>query len=132
RGGPAESSATRQKRMPRRQSRTWRAPKGDARRRRAARGYGVAVPECRGVAPAPVAAPGVPSTQAPDRARSFRNLRKDAMRLLAVIAFAQQGEEVGHDEERRRGGEQQAADDGARQRGVLLLAWPADRHRNHA
>src|SRR5712672_3253266 len=92
--GPADNAATHQKRVPRRQSRIWRAPKGDARRRRAARGYGVAVPECRGVALAPVAAPGVPSTQASDRARAFRNLRKDAMRLLAVIAFAQQGEEI--------------------------------------
>src|SRR5205809_6692214 len=49
---------------------------------------------------------------------SFRNLRKDAMRLLAVIAFAQQGEEIGHDEERRRGREQQAADDRSEERRV--------------
>ena len=51
---------------------------------------------------------------------------------LAVVALAQHGEQVGHDQQRGRRCEQQAADHGARQRGVLLLAGAADRHRDHA
>ena len=51
---------------------------------------------------------------------------------LSVVALAQHGKQVRHDQQRCRCREQQAADDGARQRGVLLLAGAADRHRDHA
>ena len=59
-------------------------------------------------------------------------LREDAVRGLAVVAFAQHGEEVWHDEQGSRCREQKAADDGARECGVLLFTRTADRHRDHA
>jgi hypothetical protein len=41
-------------------------------------------------------------------------LRKDALRGFAVVALAQHGKEIGHDEQGRRRREQEPADDGAR------------------
>jgi len=50
---------------------------------------------------------------------------------FSIVAFAQHGEQVRHDQQCCRGREQKAADDGARKRGVLFLAGAADRHRDH-
>src|SRR5579862_8835382 len=50
----------------------------------------------------------------------------------AVIALAQHGEKIRDDQQRGRGCEQKPADHRAGERGVLLLAGAADRHRQHA
>src|SRR5579862_1587362 len=65
-------------------------------------------------------------------ARSYWVLCEYALRGLAVVAFAQQSEEIGYHEKGRRRREQEPANDGAGQRRILFLTWPADCHRNHA
>jgi uncharacterized protein YidB (DUF937 family) len=65
-------------------------------------------------------------------ASSFQSLREYDMRSLAVGDFAQPRKQIRDGQQRRPGSEQKAADDSARQSGVLLSAWLADRHREHA
>src|SRR6202030_4691268 len=79
-----------------------------------------------------MAAAAVPSVAVVARGRSFGNLLEDAMSRLAVIALAQHRKQVRDDQKGGRRCEQKAADDGACERGALLLARAADRHRDHA